>query len=57
MIIDLAKFMAIWLIILTMFTCVALLSFGELKSFHSLWDVTLIYLESALGNWDLLVYD
>jgi len=57
MIIDLAKFMAIWMVILTMFTCVALLSFGELKSFHSLYDVSLIYFESALGSWNFEVYD
>jgi hypothetical protein len=57
MIVDLAKFMAIWMIVLTMFTCVALLTFGELKNFHSLYKVSLIYFESALGSWNFEVYD
>ena len=57
MFIDLGLFMAIWTLILVMFTCVALITFGELEKYESLWNVTLIYLESALGSWDFTVYD
>jgi len=57
MIIDLSKFMAIWMIILTMFTCISLLAFAELSAFDDLFYVALVYYESALGSWDLHVYD
>jgi len=57
MVIDLLKFMSIWMLIITMFTCVGALTFGELKTFHGLYDVSLIYFESALGSWDFTVYD
>ena len=57
MTLDLVKFAVIWSIILIMFTCVAVLSFGELTQFHSVFDVGVIFIESALGGWDLKVYD
>ena len=57
MIIDLGKFMAIWMIILTMFTCVAILAFNELRAFDDIFYAGLQYFQSALGSWDLTIYD
>ena len=56
MIIDLGKFLVIWSVILIMFTCVAILAFGELKTFYTFEDTLIFFLESALGQWDMDVY-
>ena len=56
MIIDLGKFLVIWSVILIMFTCVALLAFGELHDFYTFEQTLIFFLESALGNWDMDVY-
>lgn len=57
MIVDLAKFLVVWTIILVMFTCVSVLAFGELKEFHDIFIVFTFFFESTLGNWDLEIYD
>jgi len=55
--IDLAKFMFIWALIIAMYVSVSLLLFSELKLFHTVFDVWIIYFESAMGSWNLHVYD
>ena len=54
---DLAKFMSIWLILLMMFVCVAMLAFGQLETFKSMDNIIFMLTESAFGNWDLAVYE
>mmetsp|Transcript_27175 Transcript_27175/g.41348 ORF Transcript_27175/g.41348 Transcript_27175/m.41348 type:complete len:138 (-) Transcript_27175:1023-1436(-) len=51
MIIDLAKFMVLWSIVLTIFTSVSLLVFSKLDFFQNIFEVFYFYFESALGNW------
>lgn len=53
---DLAKFLVIWLIVLSIFSCVAMLMFGGLPNFHELFDVFNIFYESALGQFVTEVY-
>ena len=57
MIKDVSKFMIIWLVIIVMFIAVGLLMFGEIHEFHSIGFVTVEYLRSALGEWDMDIYD
>ena len=45
------------MLILAMFICVAMLSFSELRAFDDFFDVSLIFFESALGSWDLSIFD
>ena len=56
MVIDLGKFMGIWILIIITFSSVGTLLFGELKKFHDPFNVLVIYFESAIGNWDLDIY-
>lgn len=56
MIKDLLQFFVIWTIVILMFTCVAMLAFGELEAFQSFFDVFLIYFESCVGSWNLKIY-
>ena len=54
---DLSKFLAIWAIILIMFTCVGMLAFGQLDDFKVMVKILTMFVESALGEWDMSVYD
>ena len=56
MIIDLTKFMCIWLVILIMFTCVSMLLFGSLHFFHSFYDVIIFFFQSGIGSWSMDVF-
>jgi len=40
-----------------MYVSVSLLLFSELKRFSTIFDVWMIYFDSAMGSWDLTVYD
>jgi len=40
-----------------MYVSVSMLLFSELKTYSTLFKVWLIYFESAMGSWDLSVYD
>ena len=56
MMVDLAKFLCIWAIILVMFVCVGMLAFGQLDNFKNMMDILIYFVESALGDWDMEVY-
>jgi len=46
---KLSIFLVIWVVILMMFTCVAILCFGELEFFGNIFNVFVGMYESALG--------
>jgi hypothetical protein len=54
---DLAKFLCIWAILLVMFVCVGMLAFGQLEGFKEMLDILIFFIESALGEWDMVVYE
>jgi len=56
MIYKLVIFLVIWAVILGMFTCVAILCFGEIEFFYNLFDVLIMFFESGLGAWDYSLY-
>ena len=56
MIVDLTYFLAIWSIILVMFSCVGILMFGELNAFQEIHDVLVLNIQAALGAWDMSIY-
>jgi hypothetical protein len=43
MLIDLGKFLTIWVIVLTMFSCVGILAFGQLENFQELETVFIYF--------------
>ena len=57
MLIDLGKFLTIWVIVLIMFSCVGILAFGQLENFQELETVFIYFFESSLGQWDMTVYE
>lgn len=57
MLVDLSKFLIIWVIVLIMFSCIAMLAFGELVDFKTLDEIIVFFVESALGDWDMVVYE
>ena len=56
MIIDVFKFLVIWVIVLIMFTCVGILAFGQLENFQTFEQVIVYFFESSLGAWDMEVF-
>lgn len=57
MLIDLGKFLTIWVIVLIMFSCVGILAFGQLENFQDLETVFIYFFESSLGQWDMQVFE
>jgi hypothetical protein len=57
MMVDLAKFLCIWAIILIMFVCVGMLAFGQLEDFKNMTDILIYFVEAALGEWDMDVFN
>lgn len=57
MAIDLARFMVIWLLLMIMFTCVAVLTFGQLETFQDLKNVFVYFFEASMGSWSMKVFD
>ena len=53
---DLARFFILWLLIIAMFTFVALLIFGDNRNFKDFLDVLIIFIESSLGSWAMKIY-
>ena len=53
MMIDLGKFMVIWLLLMVMFSAVAILTFGQLESFKEMWPTFVYFFEASLGAWDM----
>jgi hypothetical protein len=54
---DLSKFLGIWAIVMIMFVCVGMLAFGQLKDFKVMTEILTMLVESALGEWDMEVYN
>ena len=54
---DLGKFLTIWIIVLIMFSCVAILAFGQLENFQDIETVFIYFFESSLGQWDMTVFE
>ena len=52
MIIDLGKFMTLWLLVIITFTMVGSLLFGGLPDFHDMGDVFVMFFEASLGSWN-----
>eukprot|EP00347_Sterkiella_histriomuscorum_P007752 403347692 len=54
---DILEFFVIWSINLVFFSCVGMLLFGELDQYNSIYDTLVMFIQSALGAWDLTIYD
>lgn len=54
MVIELVKFIIIWVMVLLTFSCCSLLVFGQAKSevFSNFQNTIIYYFESSLGNFD-----
>ncbi len=52
MMIELFKFLFIWIIVIFIFTCVSILIFNQLDNFSSIFPVIEYWFYAALGNWD-----
>jgi len=57
MVYDLGTFLIIWVIQLFTLSAIAVLVFGELDAYKKPVDALLIMFETAMGNWDLSIYD
>ena len=56
MIVDLGKLMVIWVLIIVMFSCVAVLLFGEIPEFQTWQHNIVFYFQTAIGSWSLSQY-
>ena len=54
---DLSIFFVLLVIELTAFSCVGLLTFGNLPEYGSLYTTSMMFFRSALGDWDFSTYD
>ena len=57
MVVDMIQFLVIMGLVLMLTSCVSLILFGDDKNFQSLFDVSIMYVEFCLGNWDMTKYD
>lgn len=56
MIVNLSKFLIIWSIQLSSFASVAILAFGNIKTFATFADSLIYFFGAALGNWDFDIF-
>ena len=56
MVVDLTKFLVVWIMILVAFSCVSLILFGQCEAFKDFESVLIFYFESSLGGYDMGVY-
>ena len=54
---DLFIFFILFMIELTAFSCVGILSFGNLQDYNNVSVTLVMFFQSALGDWDLSIYD
>merc|ERR1712176_578913 len=54
---DMSIFFVIIVIELVAFACVGILSFGNLEQYNTLSGTLVMFFESALGTWDMTIYD
>ena len=54
---ELGIFLVLWVIQLFIFACVGVLIFGELPEYKNFIDVLIMLFQSALGQWDLSIYE
>ena len=54
---DLFIFFILFMIELTAFSCVGILSFGNLQDYNSVSVTLVMFFQSALGDWDLSIYE
>lgn len=53
---DLMKFIVIWFVILVMFSCVAILAFGELEGFTNLNKAFQYFIKAGLGEFEYGIF-
>ena len=55
---ELMKFLGLWMMVLTIFTCFSVLAFSQLEFFHDIVNVFVYFFEASCGNFnmDLIVY-
>lgn len=56
MTIGLAKFLALWLIVILMIASMMEILFIRLESFHDLFSINVMIFLSSLGSWDMGIY-
>ena len=56
-IVDILIFTVIWGIQLLFFTCVGILLFGQVPEYESFQDTFIMLYETAIGDWDLKMYE
>ncbi|CDW85311.1 transient receptor potential cation subfamily member 4 [Stylonychia lemnae] len=57
MLVDIGQFAVVWIINLVFFACVGMLLFGEIEVYDHFQDTIIMFIESALGDWNLHIYD
>ena len=54
---DLIIFFLLFGLQLIAFSCVAILAFGMVKEFYTIYDAFIVYFQSAMGSWNFIIYD
>ena len=54
---NMSTFFVLFLINLIAFACVGILSFGNMKEYATLESTLVMFFESALGAWDMTIYE
>ena len=57
MFVDLIRFLLVWIVQLTAFSCVLTIAYGDIGEFKHLEYSFLYLIEAALGNWDFDAFD
>ncbi|CDW90047.1 wd-40 repeat protein [Stylonychia lemnae] len=57
MLVDIGQFAVIWLVNLVFFSCMGMLLFGEIEVYDQFQDTIIMFIQSALGSWDMTIYD
>jgi hypothetical protein len=56
MVLDLLKFLSIWVFVILMFTCMTLLAFSQIETFKSFPQTLTYFIQASTGNYDLDVF-
>ena len=54
---DIVEFCVVWGVNLVFFTCVGMLLFTDVDAYDTFQDTLIMFIQSALGNFDLSIYD
>ena len=56
MIVDLAKFLVLWVVLILLFTCVSLVFFSQNDNFRNFEGVFMFFIQASIGSYSMSVF-